>query len=208
MAAQFDSAKRDAILPRPVFPEVQAALHFFHARGIRTFVCSSTMPDIVETYLERHDLAGQFDKTTGFRPGYSKDAQIVDLLAAHNISPEEAVFVGDSLSDGDFAREAGVRFVGLQRVFSEEEFRTRGLDSATDLAALTRLWSSGQALGPATSPAAGRRSPPRPIAEPGSLRSESFHSRGVATLASGKSGIVSQDARPRAEIAVGQVRPR
>ena len=147
MAAQFDSAKRDAILPRRVFPEVQAALDFFHPRGIRTFACSSTTPDIVEAYLERHDLAGQFDGITGFRPGHGKEAQMAELLAAHDISTEEAVFVGDSLSDGDFARAASVRFIGLQRVFSEAEFRARGLDSVTDLAVLTRLWSSGQALG-------------------------------------------------------------
>ena len=207
VAAQFDSAKRDAILPRPVFPEVQAALDFFHARGIRTFACSSTTPDIIEAYLERHDLAGQFDGITGFRPGHGKEAQMADLLAAHDISAEEAVFVGDSLSDGDFARAASVRFIGLQRVFSEAEFRARGLDSATDLAVLTRLWSSGQALGPATSLAASRRSP-RPIAEPRGARSGSIHSRGVAALTSGKSGIMSQEAPPRAEIAIGQVHPR
>ncbi len=73
---------------------------------------------------------------------------MTDLLAAHDIPRDEAVFVGDSLTDGDFAWAAGLRFVGLQRVFSEAEFSARGLTSARDLAALTHLWTRGQALGP------------------------------------------------------------
>ena len=150
VAARFDAAKRDEILPRPVFPEVRSALAFFRARGIQTFLCSSTTADIIAACVERHGLAGHFDATTGFRPGYSKDAQIAGLLEVHGIRPEEAVFIGDSLSDGAFARAAGVRFIGLQRIFTAAEFRARGLRSAADLAAVTRLWTKAQAFEPST----------------------------------------------------------
>lgn len=150
VAAQFDAAKRDEILPRPVFPEVLAALAFFRTRGVQTFLCSSTTPDIIAAYVDRHGLADQLDATTGFRPGYSKDAQIAGLLEAHGIRTEEAVFIGDSLSDGAFARAAGVRFLGLQRVFTATEFRARGLDSVADLAEVSRLWTKAQTLQPST----------------------------------------------------------
>jgi phosphoglycolate phosphatase-like HAD superfamily hydrolase len=159
VAAEFERAKRDAILPRPTFPEVEAALAFFRARGIRTFLCSSTTPELVAAYLERHGLAANFDATTGFAPGRGKDRQLTALLADHDIPPDAAVFVGDSLTDGDFARAAGVRFVGLQRVFSDAEFGARGLPSALDLAALTRLWTSAQAFGPRAAPARDGRPP-------------------------------------------------
>ena len=150
VAARFEAAKRDEILRRPVFPEVTAALAFFRTRGIPTFLCSSTTPDLVTAYVERHGLAGLLDATTGFRPGHPKDAQITGLLDAHGVRPEEAVFIGDSLSDGDFARAAGVRFVGLQRVCTAAEFRARGRDSVADLAAVTQLWSTAQAFAPST----------------------------------------------------------
>ena len=150
VAGRFDSAKRDEIRRQPVFPEVLSALAFFRTRGLQTFLCSSTTPNIIVAYLERNGLAGHFDATAGFRPGYSKDAQIAGLLEAHGIRPEEAVFIGDSLSDGAFARAAGVRFVGLQRAFTAAEFRARGLGSAADLAAVTRLWIKAQAFEPST----------------------------------------------------------
>ena len=159
---QFEAAKRDEIFGRPVFPEVISALAFFRTRGIQTFLCSSTTPDIVAAYVERHGLAGHFDATTGFRSGYSKDAQITGLLEAHGIRPEEAVFIGDSLADGAFARAAGVPFVGLQRVFTAAEFRARGLGSAADLAAVTRLWTKAQAFEPATPKAIAIQPPRRP----------------------------------------------
>ena len=129
---------------------------------------------------------------------------MADLLAAHDISPEEAVFVGDSLSDGDFARTAGVRFVGLQRVFSDAEFRARGLNSAADLETLTRLWSSGQAFGPATSPAVGRRPPSRPIPRPEVTRPGTVLAQTLPTHARGASAMASQAAlSPRAGRGVG-----
>ena len=159
---QFEAAKRDEILGRPVFPEVISALAFFRTRGIQTFLCSSTTPDIVAAYVERHRLAGHLDATTGFRPGYRKDAQIAGLLEAHGIWPEEAVFIGDSLVDGAFARAAGVRFVGLQRVFTAAEFRARGLASAADLAAVTRLWTKAQAFESSTPQAIASRPSRRP----------------------------------------------
>ena len=161
VSGQFEATKRDEILRRPVLPEALSALAFFRTRGIRTFLCSSTTPDIVAAYVERHGLAAFVHATTGFRPGYSKDAQIGGLLEAHGIPPEEAVFIGDSLADGAFARAAGVRFVGLQRVFTAAEFRARGLSSATDLAAVTRLWTKARAFEPSTRKAIVLRPPRR-----------------------------------------------
>jgi phosphoglycolate phosphatase-like HAD superfamily hydrolase/phosphatidylglycerophosphate synthase len=162
VSGQFEAAKRDEILQRPVFPEVLSALGFFRTRGIQVFLCSSTPPDLVAAYVERHGLADHLDATAGFRPGYSKEAQIAGLLEAHDIPPEEAVFIGDSLSDGAFARAAGVRFVGLQRVFTATEFRARGLGSAADLAAVTRLWTKARAFQPATPKTIAIRSSRRP----------------------------------------------
>jgi CDP-L-myo-inositol myo-inositolphosphotransferase len=150
VAGEFEAAKRDEILQRPVFPEVRSALAFFRARGLQVFLCSSTTADLVAAYVERHGLADYLDATTGFRPGFSKDVQIARLLAAHDIPPEEAVFIGDSLSDGAFARMAGVRFLGLHRVFTSTEFRTRGFRSAADLAAITRLWTKARDFQPST----------------------------------------------------------
>ena len=94
-----------------------------------------------------HPLASK-DRVQGARFTSGSTAGSPELPAAHGIPYDEAVFVGDSLADGDFARAAGIRFIGLQRIFSAAEFGTRGLGSARDLAALTHLWTSGQAFAP------------------------------------------------------------
>jgi len=50
------------------------------------------------------------------------------------------VFVGDSLKDGEIAVSKGIQFIGINRIFTEAEFREQGLCSVADLTALVRLW--------------------------------------------------------------------
>ena len=50
------------------------------------------------------------------------------------------------IRSGDFAKDKGVRFMGIHRIFDEGAFRRRGMPSVQDLTALTRLWEQSEEL--------------------------------------------------------------
>src|SRR5215210_8695553 len=132
---------------RQVRRRVRPALTFFRDRGIRVFICSSTAHELVREFVRRAGLDALVDDVSGYAAGLPKDRQIAAILHAHRLDPAEVILVGDSFADQDFARSAGVRFIGVARMFAAEEFRQRAMVSVADLAELTRLverW--GQAI--------------------------------------------------------------
>ncbi len=144
--AAFEASKLEGVLRHPLFPEVIPTLRFFKNRNIKRFICSSTKPEIVSEYVAKYKIDEWVDGCLGYVPGFAKEKQIQSILEQHELEPEEAIFVGDSLRDGDSAKDKGVRFIGLRRMFDERAFKKRGLASVQDLTALTRLWKQWEDL--------------------------------------------------------------
>jgi choline kinase/phosphoglycolate phosphatase-like HAD superfamily hydrolase/phosphatidylglycerophosphate synthase len=140
VAAEFETRKRAGLLRCPVFVDVGETLAHLRRAGVRRFLCSSTTRDLVAAYLDEHGLGPAFDDYVGFEPGCSKDRQVEMLVERHGLSRERVLFVGDAPRDAELLRRTGVRFVGVHRAFTADQFRRRGLLSVDDLTALTRLW--------------------------------------------------------------------
>ena len=146
VSTAFAERKRDQLVSHPIFAEVIPTLQFFRRRAVRQFLCSSTRRGLVERYLAFHGIDGYFDGCLGYEPGSPKDVQIASILEQQRLSPEEVVFVSDSPHDVDFVENIGLRFIGIQRFFSEEEFLERGLFSVKDVGALIPMWQRSEAL--------------------------------------------------------------
>jgi hypothetical protein len=54
--------------------------------------------------------------------------------------------VGDSLLDWAFVKDKGVRFLGVRRIFDEQDFRQQGLLSVRALTDLAHLWEQSPVL--------------------------------------------------------------
>ncbi len=89
-----------------------------------------------------HLLDGCF----GQRAGLDKGQQVERILEEHHLRPSEVLFVGDSLLDWAFVKDKGVRFLGVRRIFDEQDFRQQGLLSVRDLTDLAQLWEPSPAL--------------------------------------------------------------
>jgi phosphoglycolate phosphatase-like HAD superfamily hydrolase len=146
VAQTFESRKRLGLLDHPVFPDALAALLHFKSRNVRRFVCSSTRQEILTEYVSANKIGHLLDGFFGQRVGLDKGQQVQRILEEHDLEPGEVLFVGDSLLDWDFIKDKGVRFLGIRRIFDEQDFRRRGLQSLRDLTALTQLWEQPQAL--------------------------------------------------------------
>jgi CDP-L-myo-inositol myo-inositolphosphotransferase len=140
VAATMELGKRGRILEHPLFEEVVPVLRSFESIGVSRFICSSTLETIVQEYTKNVGIDDLLNGCFGYRPGFAKGQQIEFILRHHGLSPDEVIFVGDSLMDYEFVRGKGVRFIGLRRLFEEHDFRDRGLFSVKDLTELTNVW--------------------------------------------------------------------
>ena len=86
------------------------------------------------------------DGSFGYRKGFTKGRQIEFVLDQYGLDRSEVLFVGDSLADAQFVVDNGVRFIGIRRLFSQEEFQEQGLFSVGGLADLAQLWDSSKGL--------------------------------------------------------------
>ncbi len=146
VARVFESRKRQGFLDHPVFPDALAALQHFKSRGVGRFVCSSTNQEILTDYVSANKIDHLLDGCFGQRPGLDKGQQVERILEEHHLEPSEVLFVGDSLLDWAFVKDTGVRFLGVRRIFDEQDFGVRGLLSLPDLTALAHAWETSALL--------------------------------------------------------------
>ena len=140
IARTFESRKLRGFLDLPVFPDALAALLHLESRNVRRFVCSSTKQEVLTEYVRANKIDHLLDGCMGWTTGLDKGQQVELILEEHHLEPSEVLFVGDSLLDWDFIKDKGVRFLGVRRIFDEQDFRRRGLLSARDLTILTHPW--------------------------------------------------------------------
>lgn len=95
---------------RPV-PALHATLEGLAARGVRMSVASNKPAHFSVRILERLGVAGLFDTIEGPETAGAikpDPAMIHACLAAMNVRPEEALYVGDMELDADAGARAGV----------------------------------------------------------------------------------------------------
>jgi CDP-L-myo-inositol myo-inositolphosphotransferase len=146
IARTFESRKHRGFLDHPVFPDALAALLHLKSRDVRRFICSSTTQEILTEYLIANKIDHLLDGCFGQRAGLDKGQQVELILKEHHLEPSEVLFVGDSPLDWDFIKDKGVRFLGLRRIFDEQDFGGRGLLSLPDLTALAHAWEESAVL--------------------------------------------------------------
>jgi phosphoglycolate phosphatase-like HAD superfamily hydrolase len=115
VASRFEAEKTRSMGCCEPFTDVVPALERLAAAGVPVLLCSSTRLALVREFCERHGLLERFASVDGWRPRHAKSAQLASAVAAAGIAAHEVIFVGDTRRDGDVARAAGTRFVGLVR---------------------------------------------------------------------------------------------
>ena len=129
---------REAAAHEPLpFPGAAAALRRLRRRFRLGIVTGGSKPR-VRTDLERGDLRGLFEVVvTADDVAEPKPAPegLHLALRALGVAPHQALYVGDTDSDHDFARAAGVAFVAVASGFTRPERRAPypRLDAVTAL---------------------------------------------------------------------------
>lgn len=139
---EFETRKRAICTTTPMDERTIEALEDLRSYGIKLVLSSNTGQVFVDDFVNREPFA--FDLALGFDEDrrMAKGRPHVSATCERFGVPTSAIwFVGDSLADGDLARESGLAFVGRLGTFAASDFErhlpgTRTVDHIEDLVAL------------------------------------------------------------------------
>jgi len=147
-AARYTERFREIYLEAPCthttpMPHARDVLERLAGRGVKLGLCTNKPLAHTRIILERLDLAGYFGAVIGgdsLAVRKPDPAPLLATLAPLGADPRASVFVGDSATDRDTARAAGVAAVLVEGGYSDLPVRTLEADAhATDLADLEAL---------------------------------------------------------------------
>ena len=131
-----------------VYPGLDAALDALSARGVALAICTNKQEELTRLLLDALGWNGRFQAIVG---GDTLPVRKPDPAPLHEAIARaggcRAAFVGDSITDADTARAAGLPFVAVSFGFSDRPASELGADAVIDdygelAAALEKLSSS------------------------------------------------------------------
>jgi phosphoglycolate phosphatase-like HAD superfamily hydrolase len=117
--------RKTSICLRATMPqETISALERLGREGVRVVLSSNSAQHFVDELAARCPV--RFDLVLGFGGGLAKgETHVAEVQRRLGIAPEQILFVGDSLKDGELAERCGQRFVGVSGTFAAEDFQRR-----------------------------------------------------------------------------------
>lgn len=115
------------------YPQIEAAMDALAARGVALAICTNKTMRMTELLVEALGWRGRFaaivcaDTLTVRKPD---PAPLIEAIA--RAGGGKAAFVGDSITDADTARAAGVPFVAVSFGYSDRPVEELGADAVID----------------------------------------------------------------------------
>lgn len=109
-------ARRHPVVETTIYPDMTALLAGLKAGGARLGVCTNKTAALADLIVSQLPFAGFIDVVTGGDGPYPPKpdpASLLATVAALEVPPVSAVYVGDMRVDWLTARAAGVRFIGV-----------------------------------------------------------------------------------------------
>ncbi|MBF0282934.1 MAG: HAD family hydrolase [Magnetococcales bacterium] len=110
---RFEAHAVERTIAAPWIAGARETLEGLRRRSIPRYVVSAGPQEEVETIIRRRGMAEDFTRVFGFGETTHKRDVLLDIARSEGIEPGEMLFVGDSITDGEAARQAGTAFVGI-----------------------------------------------------------------------------------------------
>ncbi len=115
------------------YPGAEAALDALAARGVRRAICTNKPERLTHLLFDALGWAGRFDAVVG---GDTLPVRKPDPAPLHaaiaRAGGRRAALIGDSITDADTARAAGLPFVAVSFGFSDRPVELLGADAVID----------------------------------------------------------------------------
>ena len=111
LAQRFAELVFDAVVAAPLLPQVDATLQALQQAQIPAFVVSGTPEEEMQKIVRHKKLAPNFQGVFG--APRQKSVIVQQVLEQRNLTPSQALFIGDALADLKAARDNGLAFLGI-----------------------------------------------------------------------------------------------
>lgn len=120
-ALEFEKTKLEGYFDEPLFDDAAETIEYLRKKGIKSVVSSNNFMNLVEEYVANAGV--KFDMVLGFKEGFAKGQDHFAYVEKRlGISRDEMAFVGDSIKDGERARDFGIDFIAKEGTFKAEDF--------------------------------------------------------------------------------------
>ena len=139
-ADEFEERKLEGFFSEKFDDDVRNTLISLKSQGYRVAVSSNNFQHLLDQFVASETI--EFDMVLGCRENFFKGADHFNhIQSVLGVGPHEILFVGDSLVDGQRARESGIRFVGRTGTFTADAFceahpNTQTVDQLSELASI------------------------------------------------------------------------
>lgn len=121
-AKVFLKKKREGYFQEKLFADTQETIQHLKAKGYTIVISSNSEQDLVDTLIKKLKIL--CDLALGYKEGFVKGREhFLHILKCFGIKNEGLVFIGDSLKDGERAKECGIDFIGKEGIFSRRQFQ-------------------------------------------------------------------------------------
>lgn len=121
---------------------VKETLSRLKSLGIRLAVVTTDSADITDKCLKVLGIESLFDKIytdDGITPPKPEPYCAEEFLKAYGIKPENAVMIGDTLTDAQFAENAGMKFIAVASGAAGKELEDRAAAVIPDISGLDHI---------------------------------------------------------------------
>lgn len=112
LAEQFATLVKEKVIAAPALPGVEEFLETWHAKRA-LFIVSGTPEEELTAIVSARGWERYFSKVHG--SPRLKEEIINNILTHHALSAQNAVFIGDAMTDYDAAIATGLAFIGVKR---------------------------------------------------------------------------------------------
>ncbi|TMQ05879.1 MAG: HAD family hydrolase [Deltaproteobacteria bacterium] len=137
LGERFAALALEKVLAAPFVPGAEAALAVLARAGLPRFVASGTPQDELALIVDRRGLRPVFHEVHG--TPREKPEILRDVMARHELAPDQVLFVGDGMSDYKAARAAGTAFLARDTPALHDEWVALGVRLEPDLVRLPEV---------------------------------------------------------------------
>lgn len=137
LGRRFSDLATAKVLSAPFVPGAEAALAALGALGLPMFVASGTPQDELKMIVSHRGLTPSFHEVHG--APREKPEIVRDLLARHDLTAGEVLFVGDGMSDYKASCAVGTEFLARDTAALHDDWTALGVRLEPDLVRLPEV---------------------------------------------------------------------
>lgn len=120
-ALAFEEEKKQSYFDQPLIEGADELLKSLKDKGIQIAISSNNYQKLVRQFVQKRGLV--CDYVLGYEPDFAKGKPHFDFLKKKlSLNNQDIVFIGDSLKDGEKAKDCSIDFVAKAGTFSKKDF--------------------------------------------------------------------------------------